>query len=232
MTRRELDELLSSQELPPLPADRLKRIESAVTADLKPVRPLAPDGVYLAGFAAIFIAVCMVGCYLAGQNGWHALGSVQKLGVFAPLAASIALLIFSIVRQMTPAAKHARSSALVSAGLFILLVLIMTAIFQPAHESAFVRSGLACFRAGMTFAIPAAFLFALLLLRGAALSPALTGATAGGLAGLVGLGVLEIRCPNLNVYHIVAWHASVTLVCVVAGFGLSSVTFRRRTSNH
>jgi hypothetical protein len=45
------------------------------------------------------------------------------------------------------------------------------------------------------------------------------------------LAVLEIHCPNLNVYHIVVWHVSVTLVCVVAGLIFSSVTFRRSTSN-
>ena len=152
--------------------------------------------------------------------------------MFVPLAATSALLAFSLVRQMTPAAKHARSSALLSGSIFVLLLLIMTVIFQPAQESAFVRQGLACFRTGMTFAVPAAFLFALLLLRGAALSPLLTGATAGGLAGLVGLAVLEIQCPDLNVYHIVVWHVSVTLVCMVAGLVFSSVTYRRWTSNH
>jgi len=58
------------------------------------------------------------------------------------------------------------------------------------------------------------------------------GATAGGLAGLAGLAVLEIHCPDVNVYHIVGWHISVAFVCVVAGIIISSVTFRRWTSNH
>jgi hypothetical protein len=232
MTNREMDEFIDSQPLPPLPADRLKQIETAVMADLKAVRPLAPDGAYLAGFAGIFLVVCIVGCYIVGQYGWHALSELQKVAVFVPLAATTALLAFSVVRQMRPAAKHARSSALISAGLFIVLLLIMMVIFQPARESAFVRHGLACFRTGMAFAIPTSFFFALLLLRGATLSPLLTGATAGGLAGLVGLVVLEIHCPNLNVYHIVVWHVSVTFVCLAAGLILSSVTFRRWTSNH
>jgi hypothetical protein len=220
------------QPLPPLPPDRLNQIEATLMADLKPVRPLAPTGVYFAAFAGIIVAVSIVGGAIAGGFGWQALSEVQKLAVFVPLAATIALVAFSLVRQMRPAAKHARSSALLSLGIFVLLLVIMTVIFEPAQESEFVRHGLACFRTGMAFAIPAAFLFSLLLLRGAALSPLLTGATAGGLAGLVGLAVLEIHCPNLNVYHIVVWHVSVTLVGIVAGLLLSSVTFRRWTSNH
>jgi hypothetical protein len=220
------------QPLPPLPPDRLKQIEAALIADLTPVRPLAPTGVYLAALAGIFTAVCIVGCYMIGQSGWHALSELQKVAVFVPLAAMTAFLAFSVVRQMRPAAKYTRSSAVFSAGIFIVLLLIMTVIFQPAQESAFVRHGLACFRTGMAFAIPSALLFALVLRRGAALSPLLTGATAGGLAGLVGLTVLEIHCPNLNVYHIVVWHVSVTLVCVVAGLVFSRVTFQRWTSNH
>jgi hypothetical protein len=220
------------QPLPSVPPDRLKRIEAALIADLKPVRPLASTVAYFGAFSGIFIAVCVIGCAIVGQFGWLALSELQKLAVFVPLAAAFALLALSLVRQMRPAAKHARRSALISVGIFVLLLLIMTVIFRPAHESAFVRHGLACFRTGMAFAIPAAFLFSLLLLRGAALSPLLTGATAGGLAGLVGLAVLEIHCPNLNVYHIVVWHVSVTLVCIVAGLIVSSVTFRRWTSNH
>jgi hypothetical protein len=194
---------------PPVPAGRLRQIETALLADLKPVRPLASTGAHLAAFAGIFVAVCVIGCFMAGRYGWHALSDLQKYAVFVPLAATVALLAFSLVRQMRPAARHARSSALLAASIFVSLPLIMTVTFQPAQEAAFVRQGLACFRTGMAFAIPAAFLFSLLLLRGAALSPLLTGATAGGLAGLAGLAVLEIHCPNLNVYHIVVWHVSV-----------------------
>jgi hypothetical protein len=233
MTNEELDEFVGSKRLPPLSADRLTRIEALVAADLKPVRPLAPAGVYLAAFAAIVIAGCLASwLYFSGQSGWEALSNLQKLLVFVPLCAIAALLIFSGVRQMTPAARYTRTTALCGGGVFLLLLGLMALILQPVHESAFVRAGLICLRNGMTFAIPVAFLFALVLLRGALLSPALAGATAGGLAGLVGMAVLEIHCPNLNLYHILVWHVSVVLICVIAGAVFSSVTFRRRISNH
>jgi hypothetical protein len=232
MADRQFDELLGSRNLPPLPADRLKQIEAAVMADLKPVRPLASDGAYIAVLVGIFIGVCAIGCYVAGQHGWRALSGLQRLAVFVPLALTTGSLAFSVVRQMRPAAKYARSSAVATTALFVLLLGIMTLVFRAAQESSLLSLGWVCFRTGMAFAIPAALIFAFVLSRGAALSPVLTGATAGGLAGLVGLAVLEIHCPNLNLYHILVGHVSVTLVCVAAGVIFSSVTFRRRTSNH
>lgn len=233
MRDRELDELIDLPPLPPLPADCLKQIEAAVIADLKPVRPLAPPGVYFAAFAGIFIAICALSCYcIAGQSGWDALGHLQRILVFIPLLAIASLLVFSIVRQMTPAARATRSTAIFGAGLFVLLVAVITIVFHPIHESAFVRDGLGCFRIGILFAIPTAFLLALLLRRGSGLSPPLTGATAGGLAGLAGLTVLEIHCPNLDLFHIIAWHISVVLLSAIAGLMVLGVAFRRRISSH
>jgi hypothetical protein len=72
-------------------------------------------------------------------------------------------------------------------------------------------------RNGITFSIPSAFLFWLVLRRGAILFPKLIGAAAGGLAGLVGLGVLELNCSNLNVFHILVWHWGVVLISAGAG---------------
>ena len=233
VTQGELDGLIDAQELPALRADRLRQIKSAVIADLKPVRPMASDAVYVGALAGIFIVVCIVSCYLiAGREGWEALSNLQRPVVFIPLLAIASLLAFSLVRQMRPAAKYTRTTALVGAGVFLLLLASVALIFQPMQETAFAHDSLVCFRAGVMFAIPTAILFGIVLWRGAALSPALTGATAGGLAGLAGLAILEIHCPNMNVYHIVVAHLSVVVACALAGFVFSSVTFSRRWSNH
>lgn len=227
MDKRELDDSIDLPPLPQVKADQLQRIEAAIVAGLKPVRPLAPPAAYIAAFSGLFVAVCAVSCYaMAGQQGWDALTDLQRFLIFIPMIATVALLAFSTVRQMVPAARHSRSTATAGAGLFVLMVAIMAAVFRPIHESAFVSTGLVCFRTGMLFAIPTAFLFSLLLTRGAGLSPALTGATAGGLAGLAGLAVLEIHCPNLDLYHIFTWHISVVLLCAILGLLFSSLISR------
>jgi hypothetical protein len=37
------------------------------------------------------------------------------------------------------------------------------------------------------------------------------------LAGLVSTTVLEVHCPNLNVWHILVWHVGIALSGLVAG---------------
>jgi hypothetical protein len=49
------------------------------------------------------------------------------------------------------------------------------------------------------------------------LYPKLIGAAAGGLAGLIGLSVLEINCSNLDVFHILVRHRGVVLISSGAG---------------
>src|SRR5262249_46007071 len=82
---------------------------------------------------------------------------------------------------------------------------------------AFIGNGLSCFRGGLTFSIPAALLFWQLLRRGAMLFPKLVGAAPGGLAGLVGLSVLGLNCPNPSVFHILVLHFGVVLISAAGG---------------
>jgi len=96
-------------------------------------------------------------------------------------------------------------------------VLAVEAAFRPREEPGFVANGIGCMKNGLTYAIPAAFLFWLLVRRGAILYPKLIGAAIGGLGGLIGLTVLEINCPNLNVFHILVWHWGVVFLSSAAG---------------
>ena len=151
------------------------------------------------------------------MNGWAALGQAQRIVVFTTLAASAIVLAISMIGQMVPGNKYAIAPRALPIGVLAGIMVIIAVTFRPHEESAFIENGLAHIRDGITFSIPSALLFWLVIRRGAILFPKLIGAAAGGLAGLVGLAVLELNCGNLNVFHILVWHWSVVLISAAAG---------------
>jgi hypothetical protein len=171
----------------------------------------------------ISLAVVAIGSMLLGVNGWNAFSSIQRMIIFTALAADTIMLAVSVVRQMAPGGRHSISPRLLPIGVLVPLILVTCVIFRVRHESAFVPDGLACLRNGLTYSIPAALLFWFLLNFGAVLYPKLTGAAAGGLAGLIGVSVLEVRCPNLDLDHILVWHLGVILLCAFGGLSLGAL---------
>jgi hypothetical protein len=202
----------------PRPSEsQLRRIETKIVTSLKPVRPLPPSSIYLVACAVIFFSVAAAGTLLLGTNGWRALAVAQRIAVFMTLAASAVLVAVSVVRQMVPGSKHGFSPAKLPFAILTALMLMMAATFRSRQDSAFMAGGLVCMKNGLTYAVPAALLLWLTLRRGAILFPKPMGAAAGGLAGLIGLSVLEVNCPNLNVFHILVWHSGVVLISSLAG---------------
>jgi hypothetical protein len=195
----------------------LRQIEETLTAELRPVRPLAPARYFFAAFAAIFILIVAVGVYRLGAFAISAMSPVQSIVTLGALTVSAGLLAYSLVQQMAPGSRHRIAPKLLPAAIIALLVLVMVSFFRFQHERDFWGSGWACLRAGIPFALLAAAPFWLLLRRGAILSPRVTGAAAGLLSGLVGTSALEIHCPNLDASHILTWHLGVALLGAVIG---------------
>jgi hypothetical protein len=215
---RRLVRLLDAiRELPEPSNSQLKRIQVGMVENLKPVRHLPPSGFFLLTFALIFLSVVTAGVLMLGMNGWGVLSMGQKIAVFATLAASAVLLALSMVRQMVPGSKHSLSPTTLPIAILVALMLVMVAVFRSEEESAFVANGLMCMRNGLAYSIPTALLFWMVLRRGAILFPKLVGAAAGGFAGLIGLSVIEINCPNLNGYHILVWHWGVVMISSLTG---------------
>jgi hypothetical protein len=227
--------VLHSGKQPPPPSETLlKLIQARIVENLHPVRPLAPSRFFLFACAIIFLCIVVIGATPFGMNGWGALSMGQRIAVFGTLAGSAILLAVSMVGQMVPGSKYALAPAALPIAILTALLIVLTAAFQPQKEAAFVADGLAHMKAGLACSIPAALLFWLLVRRGAMLFPKLIGAAAGGLAGLIGLCVLEIICPNLNVFHILVWHWGVVFVNSVAGALVGAVVKyleRRRSQN-
>jgi hypothetical protein len=214
---RALEEIERSGSLGAPTADRLKAIESAITAKLRPIRPLAPEGVFVFASIVIFVGVVMVGTMASSTNGWSALSAPQRSAVFAVVAAGAVALAVSMVRQMTPGNNCVADPAGLLFAVLLALLLAIAFAFQPSQEVGFITNGLACMKKGLAVSLPVGVLLSLLVRRSVAASPKLFGAAAGGLAGLAGLSVLDLTCPNVNVLHLLAWHWSEVLICASAG---------------
>lgn len=198
-------------------SSQIDRLRKMIVDNLRPVRPLLPSWVFLSAFALAFVALSSLGVSYLKPNGWFVLMPAQKIAVFSSLAASAGLLAFSLVKQMVPGQRSLLRPGLLPVGLFVLLCLVIASVFQVRTDPHFLQSGYRCLKAGVPYAIPAAFVFWFILRRGAILSPRVVGAITGMLAGLVSTTVLEVHCPNLNVWHILVWHVGIALLGLVAG---------------
>jgi hypothetical protein len=195
----------------------LRQLEETLNTELRPVRPLAPARYFFAAFAAIFVLIVGAGVYRLGAFAISVMSPVQTVATLGALAASAGLLAYSLVQQMGPGSQHRIPPKLLPVAVVGLLAIMMAVLFQFQHERDFWGSGWACLRAGTPLGLLAAVPFWLLLRQGAVLSPRVTGAAAGLLAGLVGTTALEIHCPILDASHILTWHLSVAILCAVIG---------------
>ena len=212
-----LQMLQKGEQAPDSVESQVERIQAVIAALLEPVRPLAPARFFLGACAIIFLGVVAIGITPSGMDGWAALNGTQRIAVFGGVAAGAVLLAVSMIGQMAPGNKYALAPALLPVSVLTVLIIFLSATFRPREELAFVQTGLACAGRGLTYSIPAAFLFWLLTRRGAILSPKLIGAAVGGLASLAGFAVLELNCTDVNVFHVVVWHWGAVLIGTASG---------------
>ncbi len=220
--------LAEPPDAPPPSPEQLRRIEGALLADLKPVKPLLPPAVLSLALLGVLLVVAAIGVAILGIDGWRALSLWRRISVFTGLSAAAGLLAFSLARQVVPGSKLLLSPYWLLAGIGASMFAILAALFQPHVEATFIATGLVCLGIGIACAIPTAILSRLALRRGAVLDPLRAGATGGALAGLSGLVVLEIICPNLNRDHILVWHLGAALISAAAGFSIAAFLARRR----
>jgi hypothetical protein len=89
--------------------------------------------------------------------------------------------------------------------------------FHDYQTTNFVSAGVACLITGLKYAVPAAILCALIVWRGFAVKPVAAGLIAGTLAGLAGLGLLELNCVNFEAAHVIVWHTAVVPLSAAGG---------------
>jgi hypothetical protein len=201
---------------PPSPAT-LRQIVEGIATNLRPVRPVAPARYFFGAFVGIFACIVVLGVYRMGACAVAVMTPLQTLAMLSALAISAGLLAYSLVLQMVPGSRHTIPPRFLPVGITIALTIAVVVLFQIQHERNFWGNGWACIRAGIPLGVLAAVPFWLVLRRGAVLSPSMTGAATGLLAGLVGTSVLEIHCPNLDAWHVLVSHLGVAMLCALAG---------------
>ncbi len=212
----------------PVPVDApspaiLRQIAEGIATNLRPVRPVAPARYFFGAFVGIFVSIVALGVYRMGTFAIAVMTPLQTAAILSALAIGTVLLAYSLVLQMVPGSRHTIPPRFLPVGIMIALTIAIVVLFQFQHERNFWKSGWACIRVGIPIGVLAAVPFWLVLRRGAVLSPRMTGAATGLLAGLVGTSVLEIHCPNLDAWHILVSHLGVAILCALAGFVIGLV---------
>ncbi len=216
----------------PQPPDRalLERIGVSLLADLRPVRPLPSAGTRIAVLFVLFAGISVAGAAILGFFGFQKLGANAIATIFPQLAALALLSAAASVSAMTPGSRrwlHPVSLAGVSC---VLLGTLFVILFQDMRTDSFVHQGAGCLKAGLLWALPAAAAVWLVLRRGYAVDGGAAGVAMGVLAGLAGLTVLELHCPNFRMPHIVVWHLAVVPIAAFAGWMAAAISSARNAT--
>ena len=214
MKNEEIDDVLKNAAQAPQALDPLvlERIDDSIKASLRPVRPLPPAWLMAAGLVLVCAAVSLGGGVRAGFFGVAKMSLLERSLVFPALGLLACLAAVSFVQQMIPASRFRFSPAALLAFSSVALLALFADLFRDHRSDHFFSAGIACLLAGLLHAIPAGLLSWLVVRRGFAVSPASAGLVAGTLAGLAGVGLLELHCPNFQAAHILVWHTAVVAV--------------------
>jgi hypothetical protein len=196
------------------------RIANSLKSDLRPVKPLPSPWMFAAGLATICALVAIAGATRLGFYGFDALGMLARGLIFSTLIGLSCVLGMAFAAHMIPGSRHILSTRILLAVTVSSLLFVFALLFHDYHTSQFVSAGLGCLQRGLLHAIPAGLLAWLLLRRGFALDPVVAGMVGGTLAGLAGVGLLELWCANFQALHILVWHVAVVPAAAVAGAAL------------
>ncbi len=215
MTPESLPEILPG-ETPD--AALVERIAGRIARDVRPVRPLAAPGVLVCMLLAGFAAIAAAGGAALGYFGVARLGAGAIALIFPVLAGMALLAAAASVNAMAPGRPRPFHPAVLAAAACAAMAAIFLLLFRDYSLGRFVPQGVACLKAGLRWAAPAGAAAWLVLRRGYAVDRAAAGVAAGSFAGLAGLAVLELHCPNFRFWHVALWHLAVLPAGAFAGW--------------
>lgn len=232
MRDREIDDVLkqaagASPDVDPALLDRVTR---SIGAGLRPVRPLPRSWVFISALMAVCVAVAAGGAALLGPRGIQKMDPVE-IGLIFPVLGILAWFAAAVYAgEMIPGSRRPAAPWVLPAACSLTLIAVFALLFHDYRAERFVSQGVACLTAGLLHAIPAVLASWWLLRRGFAVSPLAAGLAVGTLAGLAGVGMLELHCVNFEVPHVVLWHTAVLPLSGAAGalFAWTARSARRK----
>jgi hypothetical protein len=232
MTPPEIDRMIANAAEQAGGVDRaaLDRVTHALTNSLRPVQPIAPAWLQIASLAAMPGAIALLGAGLLGFLGLHRLSATQAAVIFPTLGGAAWLASAATVAAMIPGARRLVGPGLALGGGVAAILAVFALVFHDYTAGRFVPDGMICLKAGMLFAVPAGLMAALILRRGYAVNRTAAGTAAGTLAGLAGLTLLELHCPNLRAPHVMLWHVAPVPLAALCGWLIYSLGWKRKAA--
>ncbi len=231
MNDREIDERLKGAKVPEGPGDEmLGRIAESIAGSMRPVRPLPPQWMLSGEVALICALVALAGAAGMGFSGIAKMSALERGAVFSALGILVLAAAVELVSAMIPGSRRRFSSGVLLMVTAFCLAMVLALCFRDYRTTHFIHAGLVCLGIGMLHAMVAGLLSWVVLRRGFAVDAVSAGLAAGTLAGLAGVGMLELHCPNFQAAHVLVWHLGVVLVS--AGLGALSGRVASSTSAH
>lgn len=193
------------------------RISKLVSSDLRPVRELPPSWILSGGLVLACGIVAIAVAAILGPHGIRKMTGVEIALIFSVLALLIWLAAKLCVATAIPGSRRPISGWLLGVSGCLGLAAVFGLLFHDYGIERFVPQGMACLIAGLATAIPASLAIWLLLRRGFSVNVADAGFANGALAGLAGIAMLELHCPNFEVTHVIVWHIAVLPIGALIG---------------
>ena len=230
MAADELDRLPPIQGGTALDPALTARIAARLAADLRPVRPVPSTEVTVAALFAAFAASAAAGAAVLGFFGVERLGAGPIALIFPALFGLALLSAAAAANALAPGSRRPFHPAWLMAAGCAVMAAIFVFVFPDRTAGRFVPEGIACLRAGLIWSIPAGAAGWLILRRGFAVDRSAAGIAAGAAAGMAGLAMLELHCPNFRLPHVAVWHLAVVPCAALAGWAIYFFGSKRKAA--
>jgi len=182
----------------------------------------------ISALVLICAGIAVAAAAVLGMHGVQKMNAAEVATIFPVLAALVSIAAAVSAAEMVPGSRRLVAPGVLLAIVCGALSAVFALLFHDYHAERFVAQGIPCLTTGLALALPVSIACWLVLRRGFAVHPAASGLARGVLAGLAGLAVLELHCPNFELAHVIVWHLGVPLVAGVAGAILLRILRRAR----